>query len=978
MKRTKRRILSLILCLLLCIAMQPIPAFGATITDTPVLSVVYAEGAPGEDISVDIDISSNPGIMGLKFTVDYDDSYMTLTGFTDGEFTGWQRNGNSFIWVGGADSDVEGTIISLIFTADTAAVSGDYNVTLSCGTEDVGNHAEDLFIPQFLGGVVHIHNWSQVTYTWAADNSTASAFRSCDAPNACVEEETVDVVATITTPEACESTGWTTYVATFSNAAFEEQTKVLNDRPALGHDWSEVSYTWADDHSTLTASRSCGNDAAHDEEETVSVTAAVTTPAACESKGWHTYSSAAFTNTAFTAQVLALEDIDALGHAWSEVTYTWAADHSTASAIRTCQNDGTHVESETVNVVTDTIQEPTCTEPGTHGYVANFTNPAFEQQSITLGDIPAKGHDYGDPVYTWAADYSTASAVKTCKHDASHVISETVNSTSVVATPAACEAKGWTTYTAAFTNADFVQQTQTVEDIDALGHDWDTPTYTWAADNSTVSAIAVCKNDPSHVQTETVNTVISIIKEATCEEDGKEGFVATFTKEPFETQSKELNSIPAIGHAWGTPTYTWAEDNSTVTAIRICGNDASHVQSETVNTVGVATTPAACEAKGWTTYTASFTNTAFAEQTRTAEDIEALGHDWGTPSYEWSEDNSTVTASAICTRDASHVLTETVNTTSQVSKQPTTEEKGETTWTAEFTNDVFKAAPPEPKTEENIPVRVQTATMPAGGGFTGSKEIALETDVTGAAIYYTTDGSDPDENSTLYTEPFTITSTTTVKAVVVLDGYSNSEITTAVYTVYSYSDDDDEPAPQPEPAIEVPDYVDVPEGSYYEDAVDWVVGNGIMEDSDEEHFKPENPGTRAQLVYYIWVAAGSPEPTSSTNPFEDVHESDDYYTAVLWAVENNIAQGTSATTFRPDKSVTRAQTITFIYRAMGYFVDAVSPFEDVPEESYYFDAVNWAYAAGVTEGTSTNKFSPEEYCIRAQIATFLYRTYSEK
>ena len=172
-------------------------------------------------------------------------------------------------------------------------------------------------------------------------------------------------------------------------------------------------------------------------------------------------------------------------------------------------------------------------------------------------------------------------------------------------------------------------------------------------------------------------------------------------------------------------------------------------------------------------------------------------------------------------------------------------------------------------------------------------------------------------------------------------------------------------------------FVDVAEDSYYYDAVKWAVENGITNGVDETHFAPNASCTRAQMVTFLWRAAGEPEPTITATAFTDVDESAYYYKAVLWAYENGITLGTSDTTFSPNATVTRAQSVTFLFRALSGAAGAENPFEDVKDGTYYADAVKWAYENGITLGTSDTMFSPENDCLRAQIVTFLYRAYNE-
>ena len=172
-------------------------------------------------------------------------------------------------------------------------------------------------------------------------------------------------------------------------------------------------------------------------------------------------------------------------------------------------------------------------------------------------------------------------------------------------------------------------------------------------------------------------------------------------------------------------------------------------------------------------------------------------------------------------------------------------------------------------------------------------------------------------------------------------------------------------------------YADVSANAYYADAVAWAVQKGITSGTTATTFSPNADCTRAQTVTFLWRAAGSPKVPGS-NPFSDVSVNEYYYDAVLWAVENGITSGTSATTFAPDTAVSRAQTVTFLYRASGSPVISGSGFSDVSGDAYYANAVAWAAQKGITSGTTATTFSPNADCTRAQIVTFLYRDYQGK
>ena len=169
-------------------------------------------------------------------------------------------------------------------------------------------------------------------------------------------------------------------------------------------------------------------------------------------------------------------------------------------------------------------------------------------------------------------------------------------------------------------------------------------------------------------------------------------------------------------------------------------------------------------------------------------------------------------------------------------------------------------------------------------------------------------------------------------------------------------------------------FVDVATGSYYEDAVDWAVENGITKGTDDTHFSPDGICTRAQAVTFLWRAAGSPKPETRTMPFTDIPAGSYYYDAVLWAVENGITKGTSDTTFSPNMTCTRAQIVAFLWRSeKSPAAGTANPFADVKSTAYYADAVLWAVKENITRGTTNTTFSPDADCTRAQIVTFLWR-----
>ena len=173
-------------------------------------------------------------------------------------------------------------------------------------------------------------------------------------------------------------------------------------------------------------------------------------------------------------------------------------------------------------------------------------------------------------------------------------------------------------------------------------------------------------------------------------------------------------------------------------------------------------------------------------------------------------------------------------------------------------------------------------------------------------------------------------------------------------------------------------FYDVPNDAFFYEAVKWAVKSGVTNGLSDTMFGPYESCTRAQIVTFLWRAAGSPEPKATTSAMTDLNPNAYYYKAVLWAIENGITDGMTETTFAPDATCTRGQSVTFLHRALGKKVESSASFTDVKSDAFYADAINWAVANNVTNGTSNTTFSPNADCTRAEIVTFLYRAYQGK
>ena len=330
-----------------------------------------------------------------------------------------------------------------------------------------------------------------------------------------------------------------------------------------------------------------------------------------------------------------------------------------------------------------------------------------------------------------------------------------------------------------------------------------------------------------------------LISEPTCAENGKlQGYCTRCDYTVYQ-------EIEALGHDWGD----W-----TVTAAPTCTEAGIKTRS--------------CARCDYTTY----------------EELPALGHDWAEASYTWFADNTSVTAMRVCANDASHVETETAGTSSEITKPATQSEDGEMVYTAVFTNPAFSTQ-------------------------------------------------------------------TKVVAIPKLDRPVNP-------------------------------FVDVPEGKYYYNAVLWAYYHQpyqVTGGTDATHFSPNKTCTREQVVSFLYAAYDKPEHHMTTNPFTDVKAGKYYYNAVMWAVENKITGGATETTFGIGKPCTREQVVTFLWKAAGAPApkSTANPFTDVKAGKYYYNAVLWAVENGITGGATETTFGVGKPCTRAQVVTFLYKAVGE-
>ena len=344
-----------------------------------------------------------------------------------------------------------------------------YNLPLSNGDKVC-----KLFINVYAE---HEHTWGKTTYTWAEDGSSCTASRVCEYDADHEETATATITKQQTTAPTCTQMGQTTYTATFNPDWAVAQTLTLTDVEPTGHTWAKTTYTWAEDGSSCTASRVCENDATHEETATAVITEEQTKAPTCTQAGQTTY-TATFSPDWATTQTKTLANVNPIGHAWGETTYTWAEDGSSCTAFRVCENDGTHVQTTTAVITQEQTKAPTCTQMGQTTYTATFNPDWAVAQTLTLTDVEPTGHTWAKTTYTWAEDGSSCTASRVCENDATHEETATAVITQEQTKAPTCTQAGQTTYTATFSEDWAATQTLTLDNVAMLPHSYG-ETWKW-------------------------------------------------------------------------------------------------------------------------------------------------------------------------------------------------------------------------------------------------------------------------------------------------------------------------------------------------------------------------------------------------------------------------------------------------------------------------------------------------------------------
>lgn len=571
-----------------------------------------------------------------------------------------------------------------------------------------------------------------------------------------------------------------------------------------------------------------------------------------------------------------------------------------------------------------------------------------------------------------------------------------------------CTEGGYTTYTCFRCGDSYV-----AEETAAMGHHWNEPEYVWAEDFSTVTATRTCKNDASHVETETANTTSEVTTPATCTAKGKTTYTATFTNSAFATQTKTVENVSALGH---TPAAAVKENETTATCTETGGYDmvvrcavcheflySAHFETAAIghNYQAVLTEPTCTEA-GYTTYTCSRCGDSYV-----ADKTSVLGHTPGEPVKEKELAPTCIDAGSFdmvcyCTVCGTEINRESTDVPAlghdYVHYQDLTEiiflQSGKMVVGKVY--DVYRCTRCGTEDKRILPLveeinldpkEIQTYGLPYQ-----LAEIQLSRDIYSARVYllnddgtlynyaiFKPDGNDPylsyDEDADKLTfywngldlngnHPF---GTVHLNLLVIATGYGDYEETVETSFQYIFGD---------APVMITNPFTDVKDGDWFKDAVLWAVSQkpAITNGTTPTTFSPYKTCTRAEVVQFLWNAAGQPVVDAASNPFVDVKETDWFYKSVMWAVANGITNGTDATHFAPSKKCTRAEVVTFLRNASTdkKVTNPANPFSDVKSSDWFYNSVLWAVEHKITSGTTPTTFAPTKTCTRAEVVQFLY------
>ncbi|MBQ6262079.1 MAG: InlB B-repeat-containing protein [Clostridia bacterium] len=714
--------------------------------------------------------------------------------------------------------------------------------------------------------------YAEPEWKWSDDHSSATASFKCITDPSRTERVTTKNVTAVTTPATCTEAGNIAYTATavFRNNNYLNTVNVPIGK--LGHAYTVTGWEW-NGYEKATAQLTCSRNEDHKSTMEAAVTPVRTEPT-CEGTGKIVYTaSVTIDGNKYSDQKT--ETLKATGHAYELTGWDWTG-YTEAIATFTCKNDKNHVTTAKATITPERT-EPTADDDGKIVYTAEvvFENNTYKDQKTEV--IPALGRDYELTGWAWDG-YASAEASFTDKNGSGDVTMPA--DIKAERTEPTCETAGKVVYTATVVLNGKTYTDKKTETLKATGHAYEFTEWNWTGYTEAIATFT-CKNDKNHVTTAKA-TITPERTEPTCEGTGKIVYTAEVTFEDNTYKDQATETLDPIGHAYELTEWNWT-GYTEADAVFTCKNDKNHVTTETA-TISPSRTEPTCEKDGLVVYKASVTFNGKTYTDEKSEILKAQDHDWGKPEYVWSEDDASVTATVICGRDSTHVITETVKTNFVLTQCSTYKAEGSGYYSAVFDNELFGE-------------QIKEVTVPAvscdGGPTCPSKAF---TDVPSAEewVHITVDWAVV--NHVTYG-----TSATTFSP--------DEDCTRAQFVTFLWRT-----VGQPETTLTSSPFKDVVPGTWYYTAVLWAYENHITLGTSSTTFSPDEPCSRSQVVTFLWRMEGCEPPAVTETKFEDVVPGEWYYDAVLWAIEKGITQGVSETAFCPDDTCTRVQCVTFIFR----------------------------------------------------------------
>lgn len=550
MKQTKR-IMAFLMALLLTVTMLPVSVFAA---ENPTFTVSSASKKAGDEVTLSVDISNNPGFFAAQWTVSYDETRLEKVEYVMEEIDGvmLSNKNNNFLWENTVFEDIQynGKVLDLKFKVKEDAPAGDAEVTITNLFAGKSNSAEVKF--DVVAGKVTVAEKLETLIPFTKANHTDSGAPIHDKYSGIVglKIEGIKVADWTEWQQGFnyQNQGITIYVDSASKDDTATLSLVLKEGQA-------GSGSIIDAPATVKLNNGEGSFTASYMKIGTGGLAPmlhipITFKLACTEHDW----ADATCKAPKTCTICGATEGEALGHNWGATSYKWSEDGKACTATRVCKNDASHTETAEATVTSEVEKEPTCTESGITKYTAAFDVDWAETQTNSKADIEALGHSWVD------ADCDTPKTCSVCGATEGEALGHNMQETEAAVAPT-CEEAG---KTAVLTCANGCGKTEGGDEVPALGHDWADATYDWAEDGSACTATRVCKNDQNHTENATATEIKSeVAKPATCSAMGDTRYEAIFA-EDWAHDYKAITDIPVDedAHEWGEwvttkePTYS--------------------------------------------------------------------------------------------------------------------------------------------------------------------------------------------------------------------------------------------------------------------------------------------------------------------------------------------------------------------------------------------------------------------------------------